>query len=84
MFAALCFIQNRERKKLGISPLLLIGTGLCYLLYYISWLAYTYSLREVANFRVLYHSKEAFTLQQYVLTDIDIVRVGLVAVDNLK
>jgi hypothetical protein len=39
MLAALCFIQDRERKKLSVSPLL-IATGLCCLLYYISWLAY--------------------------------------------
>ncbi len=39
MIIALCALKNTESKKLSATPLI-IGTGLCCLLYYISWLAY--------------------------------------------
>ncbi len=39
MLAGLCFLRNEEGQKLSASPLV-IGTGLCCLLYYFSWFAY--------------------------------------------
>mgnify|MGYP000849812149 CR=1 FL=1 len=39
MIIAMCMLKNTESKKLSATPLI-IGSGLCCLLYYISWLAY--------------------------------------------
>lgn len=39
MMMTLCIFRNRESKKIGISPLIVI-TFTCCLLYFISWIAY--------------------------------------------
>lgn len=39
MVIALCIFKNRESKKLGITPFIIISTGCC-LLYFVSWIVY--------------------------------------------
>lgn len=39
MIASLCFLKNSESQKLRATPLI-VGAGLCCLLYYLSWFAY--------------------------------------------
>lgn len=39
MIIALCFIQNRESKKLCITPFTVISAGCC-LFYFVSWIIY--------------------------------------------
>ena len=39
MIIALCALKNTESKKLSATPII-IGAGVCCILYYISWFAY--------------------------------------------
>lgn len=39
MVAALCIFKNREGKKLGVTPWIMISAGCC-LLYFLSWIIY--------------------------------------------
>ncbi|MGI6348890.1 MAG: hypothetical protein GX245_00870 [Eubacteriaceae bacterium] len=39
MIASLCFLRNSESQKIRVTPFI-VGTGVCCLLYYVSWLVY--------------------------------------------